>query len=106
MVCILRNKKYDPENVKNLLEKKSFTSKYGIKKNIFKTILLLGHYTQLITCCHLLTIKYFIGDAFNGFLPTMAQGAGQSIESANELFDLIKKIKKFRYSKNLFSSEI
>ena len=44
MVCILRNKKYDPENVKNLLEKKSFTSKYGIKKIFSKMILLHGHY--------------------------------------------------------------
>ena len=33
---------------------------------------------------------FYIGDAFNGFLPTLAQGAGQSIESAYELFNLIK----------------
>ena len=32
---------------------------------------------------------FYIGDAFNGFLPTLAQGAGQSIESAYELFNLI-----------------
>ena len=31
----------------------------------------------------------YIGDAFNGFLPTLAQGAGQSIESAHELFNLL-----------------
>jgi len=33
---------------------------------------------------------FYIGDAFNGFLPALAQGAGQSIESAYELFNLIK----------------
>ena len=33
---------------------------------------------------------FYVGDAFNGFLPTLAQGAGQSIESAYELFNLIK----------------
>ena len=33
---------------------------------------------------------FYIGDVFNGFLPTLAQGAGQSIESAYELFNLIK----------------
>ena len=33
---------------------------------------------------------FYIGDAFNGFLPTLAQGAGQSIESAYELFNLLK----------------
>ena len=37
---------------------------------------------------------FYIGDAFNGFLPTLAQGAGQSIESAYELFNLIKEDKK------------
>ena len=36
---------------------------------------------------------FYIGDAFNGFLPTLAQGAGQSIESAYELFNLIKEDK-------------
>ena len=33
---------------------------------------------------------FYIGDAFNGFLPTLAQGAGQSIESAFEIFNLLK----------------
>ena len=31
----------------------------------------------------------YIGDAFYTFPPTMAQGASQSIEAANEIFDLI-----------------
>ena len=36
---------------------------------------------------------FYIGDAFNGFLPTLAQGAGQSIESAFEIFNLLKNDK-------------
>ena len=36
---------------------------------------------------------FYIGDAFNGFLPTLAQGAGQSIESAYELFNLLNEEK-------------
>ena len=36
---------------------------------------------------------FYIGDAFNGFLPTLAQGAGQSIESAFEIFNLLTKDK-------------
>ena len=36
---------------------------------------------------------FYIGDAFNGFLPTLAQGAGQSIESAYEIFNLLKEDK-------------
>ena len=32
---------------------------------------------------------FYIGDAFNGFLPTLAQGASQSIESAFEIFNFL-----------------
>ena len=39
-----------------------------------------------------------MGDAFYTFFPTMAQGASQSIEGANELFDLLssKDIKEIQ----------
>ena len=36
---------------------------------------------------------FYIGDAFNGFLPTLAQGAAQSVESAFEIFKLLKNDK-------------
>ena len=36
---------------------------------------------------------FYIGDAFNVFLPTLAQGAGQSIESAYALFNLLNENK-------------
>ena len=57
LVCIVRENKFDPDNIKNLLNKKVF----------------------------------YLGDAFHGFLPTMAQGASQSIEGAYELFNLLKE---------------
>ena len=44
---------------------------------------------------------FYIGDAFNGFLPTLAQGAGQSIESAYELFNLLKE-EKLDFQKRYF----
>ena len=34
---------------------------------------------------------FYLGDAFYTFTPTMAQGASQSIESANELFKILEK---------------
>jgi salicylate hydroxylase len=34
---------------------------------------------------------FYIGDAFYAFPPTMAQGASQSIEAANELFELLNE---------------
>ena len=37
---------------------------------------------------------FYIGDAFYTFPPTMAQGASQSIEAANELFNFLSKENK------------
>ena len=37
---------------------------------------------------------FYLGDAFQGLLPTMAQGASQSIEGAYELFNLLKENNK------------
>ena len=37
---------------------------------------------------------FYIGDAFYGLLPTMAQGATQSIEGAYDLFNLLKENNK------------
>ena len=37
---------------------------------------------------------FYIGDAFHGLLPTMAQGASQSIEGAYDLFNLLKENNK------------
>ena len=34
---------------------------------------------------------FYLGDAFHGLLPTMAQGASQSIEGAYDLFNLLKE---------------
>ena len=43
---------------------------------------------------------FYIGDAFYTFPPTMAQGASQSIEAANELFNLLSQDNK--YASDLF----
>ena len=90
LVCIIRNKKYDPDNIKSLIERNLLTQNPNLK-DLFKDNLkswplysspkILPSSNQKV---------FYIGDAFNGFLPTLAQGAGQSIESAYELFNLIK----------------
>ncbi len=90
LVCVIRDKKYDPNNIKYLIDQ-------VVKQNsIFGKIL-----NQDLKSWPLYSTSkiypstnnkvFYIGDAFNGFLPTLAQGAGQSIESAYELFNLIKK---------------
>ena len=90
LVCIIRDKKYDPDNVKFLIEK-TLLSQNPNFKDLFKNDLKCW---PLYSSRKILPSSnkkvFYIGDAFNGFLPTLAQGAGQSIESAYELFNLIK----------------
>ena len=92
LVCIIRDKKYDPNNIEFLVNK-------VINQNpIFAKILNsnLKSWPLYSTPKILPSTNdkvFYIGDAFNGFLPTLAQGAGQSIESAYELFKLFQKEK-------------
>ena len=92
LVCIIRDKKYDPDNIYKLVDK------IISQNNIFKKVLIgdlkswpLYFTPQILPSTN--SKVFYIGDAFNGFLPTLAQGAGQSIESAYELFNLIKENK-------------
>ena len=90
LVCIIRDKKYDPDNIKSLIERKLLTQNPNLKdlfKNDLKSWPLYSSRKILPSSNQKV---FYIGDAFNGFLPTFAQGAGQSIESAYELFNLIK----------------
>ena len=90
LVCIIREKKYDPRIIKTLVEK--VVSQNPNFKKVFEGELKSWplYFTPKILQSSNSKV-FYIGDAFNGFLPTLAQGAGQSIESAYELFDLIEK---------------
>jgi len=93
MVCIMRCKKYEPENFKQLVQE--IILKQNPKfKNIFENEIKTWplYFTPKIIPSSNKKV-FYIGDAFNGFLPTLAQGAGQSIESAFEIFNLLKKDK-------------
>ena len=90
MVCIIRSKKYDPNNIKPLIENTIIKQNPNLKKifdNEIKSWPL--YFTPKILPSSNKKV-FYIGDAFNGFLPTLAQGAGQSIESAHEIFNLLK----------------
>ena len=93
LVCIIREKKYEPENIKKLLDK--VISQNSNLKKVFEGNLKswpLYFTPQILPSSN--SKVFYIGDAFNGFLPTLAQGAGQSIESAYELFRLLNENKK------------
>ena len=92
LVCILRDEKYSPDQIKSLIDK-------VVKQNLSLRKVLDGDLKSwpLYSTPKILPSNnnkvFYIGDAFIGFLPTLAQGAGQSIESANELFNLLKEKK-------------
>ena len=91
MVCITRSKKYDPANIKSLIERVVLKQNPNLKTvfdNEIKSWPL--YYTPKILPSSNKKV-FYIGDAFNGFLPTLAQGASQSIESAHEIFNLLKE---------------
>ncbi len=93
MVCIMRCKKYEPDNV-NQLVKEIILKQNPKLKNIFENEIKTWplYFTPKIIPSSNKKV-FYIGDAFNGFLPTLAQGAGQSIESAFEIFNLLTKDK-------------
>ena len=92
LVCIIRSKKYDPDKI-NLLIDKVVSQNSNLEK-VFKNDLKSWplYFTPKILPSTNDKV-FYIGDAFNGFLPTLAQGAGQSIESSYELFNLIQEDK-------------
>ena len=93
MVCVMRCKKYEPDNTKQLAQE--IVIKQNPKlKNIFDNEIKTWplYFTPKILPSANKKV-FYIGDAFNGFLPTLAQGAGQSIESAFEIYNLLKKDK-------------
>ena len=92
LVCIVRNNKYNPGDIKNLIDK--VVSQNLKFKKIFETELKtwpLYSTSKILPSTN--NKVFYVGDAFNGLLPTLAQGAGQSIESAYELFNLINENK-------------
>ena len=93
MVCIMRCKKYDPDKTKQLVNEIILKQNPKLK-NIFEHEIKTWplYFTPKIIPTSNKKV-FYIGDAFNGFLPTLAQGAGQSIESAFEIFNLLTKDK-------------
>jgi salicylate hydroxylase len=93
LVCIIRSKKYDSDNIKSLVNKVVFKQNPNLKKLLDNDIKFWPLYFTPNIPPSTNKKVFYIGDAFNGFLPTMAQGAGQSIESAYEIFSLLQKNK-------------
>ena len=94
LVCIVREKKFDPDNIRSLMNEKVFCQNSNLKylfQGDIKSWPLYSTNTPLPSSNKKV---FYIGDAFYGLLPTMAQGATQSIEGAYELFNLLKEKNK------------
>ena len=88
-VSIIRHNKYDPDNLKILVDK-IVKQNPNLKKAFEEDLKSWPLYITPKILPSTNNKVFYIGDAFNGLLPTLAQGAGQSIESAYELFNLFK----------------
>ena len=89
LVCIIRKKSEDNDSIKTTLENTILKENKNLI-NLFKGD--LKSWPVYISGKSIKSIYknvVYIGDAFCTFPPTMAQGASQSIEAANEIFELI-----------------
>ena len=88
-VCVVRKKLESNEDIKEVLDTKLFKQNKNLP-NFFEEELKSWHiYTSSKPIKSIYKNVLYIGDAFYTFLPTMAQGASQAIEAANEIFDLV-----------------
>ena len=89
LVCIIRKKSEDNDSIKTILENTILKENKNLI-NLFKGDLKSWSiYTSGKPIKSIYKNALYIGDSFYTFPPTMAQGASQSIEAANEIFDLI-----------------
>jgi len=89
LVCIIRKKSEHHDSIKTILENTIFKENKNLV-NLFKGDLKSWSiYTSAKPIKSIYKNVLYIGDAFYTFSPTMAQGAAQSIEAANEIYDLI-----------------
>ena len=89
LVCIIRKKLEDNDSIKTILENTILKENKNLV-NLFKGNLKTWPiYTSGKPMKSIYKNVLYIGDAFYTFPPTMAQGASQSIEAANEIFELI-----------------
>ena len=89
LVCVIRRKSEDNDSIKKILENTILKENKNLV-NLFKGDLKSWPiYTSGKPIKSIYKKVLYIGDAFYTFPPTMAQGASQSIEAANEIFDLI-----------------
>ena len=90
LVSIIRKKLKNSENLGEILESEFFRENKNLRSLFGADLKLWPIYTSSNPIKSNYKNVFYIGDAFYTFLPTMAQGTAQAIESANEIFKLIR----------------
>ena len=99
LVCIVRKKLKEDNITKEFLENTILKENKNLA-NLFKEdVKSWSIYTSKKPIKSIYKNVLYIGDAFYAFSPTMAQGASQAIESANEIFELINDNNKDVHNK-------
>jgi len=93
LVCVVRKKLESNEDIKSILRNIVFKENKNITNLFTGDLKSWPIYTSKKPIKSIYKNIFYIGDAFYTFPPTMAQGASQAIESANEIFDLISSNK-------------
>jgi len=89
LVCIIRKNLEDKDSIKIILKNTILKENKNLA-NLFRGDLKSWPiYTSDKPIKSIYKNVLYIGDAFYTFLPSLAQGASQAIEAANEIFDLI-----------------
>ena len=90
IVYIIRKKLENHENIKQALINTIFNENKNLSNLLQENLKSWPLYVSSKPSKSIYKNVFYIGDAFYTFLPTMAQGASQAIESAYEIFNLIK----------------
>ena len=110
VVCIVRQKLSNSIDLKVLIKKEILSQNKNLE-NLFENQLKYWPiYISKKPSKSIYENLFYIGDAFYTFPPTMAQGASQSIEAADELFNLLsndnKKSSDLFFKKRLMRTKI
>ena len=89
LICVIRKKLKSSKDIKKILENTIFKENKNLHNLFAGELKMWPIYTSNNPIQSVYKNVLYIGDAFYTFPPTMAQGASQAIESANEIFNLI-----------------
>ena len=91
LVCIVRHKFPYSADIQSLVKKEIFSQNKNLENLFNKNLESWPIYVTNKPSKSMYKNLFYLGDAFYAFFPTMAQGASQSIEAANELFNLLSQ---------------